>query len=146
MRFRIAAILLCVAGTIAADEPKKIDDGAEFKGEWKLVSLKQGGEATPAEAIKGVKISFDGKDYINTAGDMVEEGSYKLDATQSPKTIDLDIRTGPDAGKKQLGIYKLEGGKLIFTVAKAGSKDRPKSFETKEGDDNLEFVFDRERV
>jgi uncharacterized protein (TIGR03067 family) len=146
MRFKLAAILLCVAGTIAADEPKKIDDGAQLKGEWKVVSLKQGGEAAPAEFVKGIKINFDGKDYVNTAGDMVEEGSYTLDAAQSPKTIDLDIKKGPDAGKKQLGIYKLEEGKFFLTVSKAGSKDRPKSFETKEGDDNVQFVFDREKV
>jgi uncharacterized protein (TIGR03067 family) len=146
MRLKITAILLCVAGTIAADDPKKTDDAEQFKGEWKLVSMKQGGQAAPAELVKGIRINFDGKDYVNTAGEMVEEGSYTLDATQSPKTIDLDIKKGDDAGKKQLGIYKLEGGKLKLTVAEAGSKDRPKSLETKDGDNNVEFVFEREKV
>ena len=146
MMLRIAAILFCVAGTIAADEPKKLDDAEQLKGDWKVASLTRGGEAVPADFVTGVKINFDGKDYVNTAGDMVEEGSYTLDATQSPKTIDFDIKKGPDAGKKQLGIYKLDGGKLKLTVAEAGSKERPKSFESKEGDGNLEFVFEREKA
>jgi uncharacterized protein (TIGR03067 family) len=146
MRLRIAAILFCVAGTIAADEPKKTDDAEQLKGDWKVASAKRGGEDVPAEFVNALKISFDGKNYVNTAGDMVEEGSYTLDATQSPKTIDFDIKKGPDAGKKQLGIYKLDGSKLKITVAEAGSKERPKSFESKEGDGNVEFVFEREKV
>ena len=100
MMLPIAAILFCVAGTIAADEPKKLDDAEQLKGEWKVVSLKRAGEAVPADFVTGVKIKFDGKDYVNTAGDMVEDGSYTLDATQSPKTIDLDIKKGPDSRQK----------------------------------------------
>lgn len=48
-----------------------------------------------------------------------------------------------DQGKKQLGIYKIEDGKLTVIVAAAGSKGRPKTFQPAEGDDVLEFVLER---
>jgi len=86
---------------------------------------------------------FDGEKYVQTVGPLSEEGNYTLDPSKTPKTIDLDIKTGMDQGKKQLGIYKIEDGKLTVIVAAAGSKDRPKSFQPAEGDDVLEFVLER---
>ncbi len=145
MRLFRAGVMLCVLGAIAADDPKK-GDAEKFKGEWKASSMKQGGVVVGAEFIKGLKISFDGKSYVNTVGDQVEEGDYTIDPSQTPKTIDLDIKKGNDAGKKQLGIYKFEDGKLIIVVTEAGSKERPKSFTSKEGDDVIEFVFEHEKA
>jgi hypothetical protein len=53
MTLRIAAILFCVAGTIAADEPKKLDGAEQLKSDWKVASLKRGGEAVPADFATG---------------------------------------------------------------------------------------------
>ena len=40
--------------------------------------------------------------------DSSEEGNYWVrTASRSPKSMDLDIKTGNDPGKKQIGIYKL---------------------------------------
>ena len=91
--------------------------------------------------MKSMTFNFDGKKYTQKVQDESEEGDYSIDASQSPKTIDLDIKTGNDKGKKQIGIYKIEDGKLTFIVAKAGSKDRPKSFKPEKGADVIEFVL-----
>ncbi len=135
-------ILLCAFAAIAADDAKKSDADA-FKGEWKALSLKQKGQTLPAEVAKTMTFKFDGEKYVQTAGPLSEEGNYTLDPTKTPNTIDLDIKTGMDQGKKQLGIYKIEDGKLTVIVAVAGSKDRPKTSQPAEDDDVLEFVLER---
>ena len=142
MRMVTIGLLLCVLGAVADDDPKKAD-GDKFKGDWKTLSVKQGGQAAPDELTKMMTFNFDGKKYLQKVGDMTEEGEYTLDATQTPKTIDLDIKTGNDQGKKQLGIYKIEDTKLTLIFAAADSKDRPKSFTPAESDQVFEFVLEK---
>jgi uncharacterized protein (TIGR03067 family) len=134
-------ILLCAFGAIADDDAKK-SDADTFKGEWKPLSVKQKGQAAPAEVLTMMTFKFDGEKYVQTVGPVSEEGNYTLDPSKTPKTIDLDIKTGPEQGKKQLGIYKIEDGKLTAIFAATGAKDRPKTFQPAEGDDVLEFVLE----
>jgi uncharacterized protein (TIGR03067 family) len=138
--------LVCLLATVATDDPPQKDDAESLKGTWKAISVKLGGQDAPEEFVKSMTFNFDGKKYIQKTQDQSEEGNYSIDASQSPKTIDLDIKTGNDQGKKQVGIYKIEDGKLTFIVAMAGSKDRPKSFKPEEGADVIEFVLEREKT
>ncbi len=64
---------------------------------------------------------------------------------KDPKTIDNAHESGAQKGKKQYGVYKLEGDKLIVCMTAAGSaeSDRPKDFSTK---DTAYVVFVFERV
>jgi uncharacterized protein (TIGR03067 family) len=138
-------LLVFSLATVAVDDPPKKDDAESLKGTWKALSVKQGGQDVPEEIVKSMTFNFDGKKYIQKGQDLGEEGDYSVDPSQSPKTIDLDIKTGNDQGKKQIGIYKIEDGKLTFIVAMAGSKDRPKSFKPEDGADVIEFVLEREK-
>ena len=146
MTFTTTFLLVFSLATVAADDPPKKDDAESLKGTWKALSVKQGGQNVPEEFVKSMTFNFDGKKYIQKVQDLSEEGNYSIDASQSPKTIDLDIKTGNDQGKKQIGIFKIEDGKLTFVVATAGSKDRPKSFKPEEGADVIEFVLEREKT
>jgi uncharacterized protein (TIGR03067 family) len=137
-----AALLLVSIGFLGVDDAKK-DDAEAIKGKWLAVSLKVGGVALPDEVVKSFRLSFDGKNYTNSAADQSEEGGYTLDSSKSPKTIDFDIKTGNDKGKKQLGIYKLDGDKLTIVASEAGSTERPKSFESEAGSADLVVVLER---
>jgi uncharacterized protein (TIGR03067 family) len=68
----------------------------------------------------------------------VEEGTYTLDTTKMPKTIDLAIKKGPGADKRQLGLYKVEKDDLRLAFASPGRAKRPERFETKPEDDDPE--------
>jgi uncharacterized protein (TIGR03067 family) len=146
MTLATTILLVCSLANVAADDPPKKDDAESLKGTWKAVSVKQGGQSVPDAFVNSMTFKFDGKKYVQKVQDMSEEGDYSIDASQSPKTIDLDIKSGDDKGKKQIGIYKIEDGKLTFIVAMAGSKDRPKSFKPEEGADVIEFVLEREKT
>jgi uncharacterized protein (TIGR03067 family) len=144
MRLATRVLLFCAIATIAADEPKRTDDAEAFKGEWKTVSVTERGQPVAAETVKKIKFRFDAKSYVNTLDDMVEEGGYAVDGSKTPRTIDFDIKTGDDKGKKQLGIYKIDGDKITIVVALPGSTERPTSF--KSGPEVVEFVLEREKA
>jgi uncharacterized protein (TIGR03067 family) len=129
------AILLAgfavAAPTGAPDEPKK-DDFDRFQGTWTTIAVEFDGEKVPSDQIGMVKTRFKDKTYSQSlAGKEVETGGFSIDSSKDPKTIDMKILTGNDAGKNQPGIYKFEGEQLILCVAQPGSEMRPKSFETK---------------
>jgi uncharacterized protein (TIGR03067 family) len=140
-----SVLFLASIGFLGVDDAKK-DDANAIKGKWVAVSIKQGGASAPDEVVKSFKLNFDGKDYTNSAGDQSEEGGYTLDSSKSPKTIDFDIKTGNDKGKKQLGIYKLDGDKLTIVASQAGSPDRPKSLEPEANSPEVQFVLEREKL
>jgi uncharacterized protein (TIGR03067 family) len=139
-----SAMLLVSIAFLAVDDAKK-DDAEALKGKWVAVSIKQGGMAVPDEVVKEFKFKFDGKEYVNSAPGQSEEGGYKIDSSKSPKTIDFDIKTGNDKGKKQLGVYKLDGDKLTIVAAIAGETERPKSTEPGADDPVLLVVLEREK-
>ncbi len=138
-----ATVVLASLAILAADDTKK-EDADVIKGKWVAVSIKAGGGDAPEELVKSFKMEFDGKKYVNTGGGQTEEGGYTIDSSKSPKTIEFDIKAGSDAGKKQLGIYKIDDGKLTIAVALAGATERPKSFGS-ETDAQVVVVLEREK-
>ena len=143
MRLANVLVVLAAAGMMAADEPKK-EDAESIKGNWKAVSIKQGKQSVPDEAVKAFKFSLDGKNYTNTIGtEVMEEGGYAIDESKTPKTIDFDIKKGQSEGKKQLGIFQIEGNKLTLVVAEPGSPDRPKSIKPEDTDPVIEVMLER---
>jgi len=66
-------------------------------------------------------------------------GTFTLNPSASPKTLDATGTSGKYAGKTYLGIYKLDGDTLEWCVAPPG-KERPKEFFTQcPKQDNLIF-------
>jgi uncharacterized protein (TIGR03067 family) len=142
MRLASMLLVLTAAGFLATDDPKK--DADSLKGKWAAVSLSVGGQSQPDDYVKAFKLNFDEKTYTNLVKEeVVEEGGYTIDPGKSPKTIDFEIKKGQDQGKKQLGIYKLEGGKLTIVASKAGASERPKSFTVEAGGDVAEVVLEK---
>jgi len=144
MRIAKTILLLSVIGLIAADGPKKTDDTQAFKGNWSIRSITIDGRAAPEDLVKNFRCHFDEKTYNDTvANEVIEEGGYTIDASMTPKTIDFDIKKGRKEGKRQLGIYKIEGDKITLVMTQAGSTTRPKSFKSEPGDSLVEVVLER---
>ena len=141
--------LAFLVGVAYADDKDKKSDLDKMKGTWKATSGEAGGIALPDEfldkvtfTIKGDKYTFKSPD--ETGVETVEEGALKLDAAKKPAQMDINITKGKDEGKKQYGIYELDGDtmKLCFTPPEEG---RPKDFTTKEGSKNVVMVFKRQK-
>lgn len=122
MTLLFTAMLL--AGAVLAEDTK--DDRKAFQGTWTIVDRKR---ADTKEPVTAPTVVFEGDKYRIKAGDkVVEEGTYKLDGSQSPKHIEVTATEGKDKGQKWHGVYEIEGNTLRAVVGPT-DKDRPTKYD-----------------
>ena len=144
---RIICVLVVLTTPIllsAGDEDVRKELKA-MQGTWKAVALEAGGKPLPKEAIPDFTfiIGANGK----STGKMAQSeytATITVNPKKDPKTIDNLHESGAQKGKKQHGVYKLEGDKFTVCMTPPGSAegDRPKDFTTKDTA-NVVFVFER---
>src|SRR5262249_45781648 len=129
---RLCSVLLVAGAALALAADEKKDDAKDelkkFEGTWVLVSSEQNGEKAPEEALKKArpKATAKGDKVTLFAEDKeVMQLTFTVDPTKKPKTIDSTATTGPDKGKKSLGIYEFDGDTLKICY---NEKERPKDF------------------
>src|SRR5262245_8703624 len=116
--------------------PAKAAD--ELQGAWKLTSVIADGEKVGADQIPPQRIYFhDGNGYMFQDSRFRDEFRYEIDATKTPKTIDLTDRHR-DTTK---GIYMRQGEKLTLCFAKDPDADRPGKFESPAESKTILMVF-----
>jgi len=74
------------------------------------------------------RVLWDGvdiQDDLTTYKTLIGCGTVKLNVSSKPKSIDLIIAEGNDAGKTQLGVYELDGDTVSVTLAMPGETARP---------------------
>jgi len=139
----LAALLLPPAAPLFADDPPKTQD-KQLDGDWEWASAVENGKKAPTPPDNPL-LSFKG-DTLTTKIVNVEtagvKSSVKVDASKTPKAIDLTPLDGPDKGKTSLGIYEIKGDELRLCTAEAG-KDRPTEFSAKEGSGQILTVLKR---
>jgi len=124
MRLALIAVLLCSSALIADD--KKDDARKAFQGTWTIVDRKK---ADSKEPVTAPTVVFEGDKYKIKAGDkVVEEGTFKVDGSKSPKHIEVASTEGMDKGKKWHGIYEIEGDTMRAVVGPT-DKDRPTKYD-----------------
>ncbi len=133
---------LLLAADTDADVRKELK---ALQGKWKTVAGEAAGKPFPKDQIPAftVVIAADGKSTGQTP-----QGEFQFTITvnpkKNPKTIENLHKSGEQKGKRQYGIYKLEGHKFTVCMTPPGRAegDRPKDFTTKDTT-NVVFVFAR---
>lgn len=139
----VGLLLFGAARLTADDKPNK--DQEALQGTWKVESFAQDGKEAPADKLKDMTFVFKDNTYKISIGDQeFETGTFQVDASKKPHTIDLDIKSGPDKGKKQPGVYSLEGDTLKVCFAHAGETERPKEVAAK-AEKTIYTVLKREK-
>jgi uncharacterized protein (TIGR03067 family) len=145
---RITCVLVVLATPLllAGDTDEGVrKELAALQGKWKTVGLEAGGKPFPRGDVPDFTyvIGADGKCTGRTP-----EGEFRVTTTvnprKDPKTIDNLHESGEYKGKRQYGIYKLEGDRLTVCMTPPGrvEGDRPKDFTTRDTT-NVVFVFER---
>jgi uncharacterized protein (TIGR03067 family) len=139
---------------VAIDGPAKDStaksDLEKLSGTWLTVSLVSDGksivdEKSPPKDGSTTKLVYDGNKWmIKVDGKAIASGVFNIDATKSPKEIDVMDESGKANDKSKLGIYELNGDTYKFCLAAAG-KPRPKEFVSKEGTGDSLGVCKREK-
>jgi uncharacterized protein (TIGR03067 family) len=130
MRTLLSLGLLFAAFGITSAQDKK-DPTA---GKWVVESVTRDGKAS--DALKGAaREHADGKYSLKPAAGSsaaATEGTYTVDASKTPATIDMKPKGGTYDGKTLLGIVKVDGETMTICFAEPG-KDRPTKFESTTG-------------
>lgn len=133
--------LVVAAGT--GDDARK--ELKALQGKWKTVAVEAMGKEFPKDAIPDFTfvVAADGK----STGKMAKEEftfTMTVNPKNNPKTMENHHETGKQKGKKQYGIYKLEGDRFTVCLTQPGSAEdaRPKTFNTKDTK-HVVFVFER---
>ena len=115
------SLMFVLAGQASSDDVKKELD--KIQGNWAVTMFN--GQSIPSDAqaflvFKGDKY----EQWTNGAAD--ERGTIKIDPAAKPKSIDLIITEGNDAGKTQPGVYELTDAEtLSIGLAIPGNTVRP---------------------
>ena len=143
MRVMLVAVIGCVLLGAGEQSEQVKKEMALLQGEWSMVSGEIDGKAMPDEFLKGAKRVAKGDETtVVIAGQVFMKATFTIDPAKKPKTIDYAMTDGFSKGKKQLGIYEIEGETVKFCFASPG-KDRPSDFTTKEGSGRTLSVWKR---
>jgi uncharacterized protein (TIGR03067 family) len=152
---QIYCVLMLTTGVLIAtgvsdkDDPGN-GDFAKLSGTWLTVSLVNDGktlvdEKTPPKEGPVTKLVYERNTWIVKVGDKtVATGTIKIDATKTPKEIDVMDETGMKNDKTRLAIYALDGDTYKYCIAPPG-KSRPTEFASKAGSGHSLAVSKRER-
>jgi uncharacterized protein (TIGR03067 family) len=136
----MAVLLAAGAPGEAADAKKK----AGLRGTWTAVSAERNG--VPADDIKGHRLTLTGDDRftIRSRGKLRYGGTFRIDLSRNPATIDFTHTRGEAKGKVWQGIYLQQGdGMKICDNADDVSKGRPAAFATEPGSGRVLVIFRR---
>jgi len=138
----VGVVFLLVAGD-AQDEVKK--ELARFEGTWKWVSIEMEKMKLSADALEHPRLKLMGDKFsVTEENNATFGGTFKVDPSKKPKTIDVTFGDGPEKGKTALGIYELEGDTYKVITDPAG-KSRPTEFAVKPGSGHVLQVLKREK-
>jgi uncharacterized protein (TIGR03067 family) len=144
---RLGFLATVMAVLLAAGAPGEAADAKKpggLPGTWTAVAADRNG--VPADDFKGHRLRFTGDRFtIRSKGKLRYGGTFRIDPSRNPATIDFTHTRGEVKGKVWQGIYILEGdGLKICDNADDPSKRRPAAFATEPRSGRVLVVFRRD--
>lgn len=129
-------VSLCAVALVQADGLK------DLNGYWVPSEGQLNGEKAPDDFINSIKLTLaDGKYSVIVNGEK-ETGSYTVDTSKKPATMDIRVDVDGKKGKTVLAIYVLSGDTLKVCY-QLGGDSRPTDFTSTK--DNRQFVVTYKR-
>ena len=157
-RFLHTVPLALLAAFFLAADPAEKDkekgndadkDKAALKGKWEPTSSESGGNKDDESEYKQFRVTFEGDKFtILKGGEAHMKGTFKLDASQAPRRIDMVIEECPSddmKGKSLAGIYELKDDELKWCFVPPDSGERPTSFASQAGTSQILATLKREK-
>jgi len=120
------------------------DELKRFEGTWSYASVVADGKPAPKESLKASRLVLKGDRFTMTTPESTHKGTYSVDPTVTPKTIDVTFIEGPRAGKTIKGIYDLTGDTCKVCIA-LDDQPRPTEFASKPGNGYVLEILRREK-
>lgn len=121
-----------VAAPEAVDDTPDKKDMERFQGTWAYESMVVDGQELPADNAKDIRLIIDGNRFSLKTPEGTMVGTFQIDATSKPKTIDTTFTDGPRKGMTSPGIYELDETTYKVCVPLSGTT-RPTEFASSKG-------------
>jgi uncharacterized protein (TIGR03067 family) len=131
MKLPRALLLAPLALLFVAADPASEKDAKLLQGTWKGVTFERAGEKMPDNMAAAITMTIKGDMLTVSDGNANETGTFTLDATKKPRTMDLVTM-----GAKILLIYDVDCDTLKLCWRTPGG-ERPKEFTGKDTDGYL---------
>jgi len=143
--FLIVLAAMAMSSAWAEDSEAVKKDRTQLQGEWSMVSGSADGTAMPDAMRESAKrVCKEDETTVTVGGLLFMKAKFTIDPSRKPKTIDYQMIDGHTKGKKQLGIYEIEGDTVKFCFGSPGS-ERPQDFSSKPGDGRTLSVWKRKK-
>ena len=144
--FVVLTLMLSFALAARGGDAKDGDtnDGDALQGTWLPSMAELAGTIFPDEVRKTIKLVIKDDKYTVTVGDVVDQGTVKVNPAAKPKELDITGTDGPNAGRTILAIYELDGDTLRVCYDLSG-KGRPTELKTAEGTQLYLVTYEREK-
>jgi uncharacterized protein (TIGR03067 family) len=144
---RWTLLLLGAVLLVAADKPVDANkqDLEKLQGDWGVASQVVDGKKVADDEAQTLFRTVKADAYTVFFYDKpISKGTFTIDATAKPKTIDARPAGAAKDAPPLLGIYEIEGDTYRVCFAPAG-KERPKDFNCPEGSGHTLTVWKREK-
>jgi uncharacterized protein (TIGR03067 family) len=112
-------VLSVTFGVSAADVPK--GDLQLFQGTWEPVFMKNPeGVESGAEELKSVRLVVTGNDFTLMTKEASISGTFTIDPSKFPKTIDFRLAGNKPTDERFQGIYEIQGERRLSCFALPG--------------------------
>jgi uncharacterized protein (TIGR03067 family) len=139
----LSAGVLWAADAGSDDANKK--DLEKLQGDWAAVEYTVDGQKLPDDDAQALFRTVKGNEYtVSHFEKVIGKGTFTIDATKDPKTIDFLPATAKDKSGALLGIYAIDGSRAKYCYAAAG-KERPKEFASKTGSMHTLVIWEPEK-
>ncbi len=153
IRKLMAAIcFLSLGAYVGADDDAAKKDLDALQGKWKVTSGEFNGQVPPADLVEKLSFTFE-KDVMTIDGPMAApEGAEKpekprlkftIDPSTTPKSIRLEVLSGPKKGEMITAIYELEKDQLKLCMPDGKDDASPIEFKTEKGSHHALFVMEK---
>src|SRR5262249_19776489 len=120
-RLAVAGVLVAAAAALSSGPEEALK---AFAGKWVLSDAVLAGRAHKDD-FEGMKLSVTGNAYVLDFGPNSDKGTITLDATKTPRWIDLTTqKDGPFKGRTLPGVYKIDCDTLTVCLD-SQAKARP---------------------
>ncbi len=130
--------LLILLAPLGIGDATSSDDAAkkelqQFQGSWKAVAIQHpDGRRASEDEVQNTRLVIEGNKLTLTGSNYSISGTFSVNPTRTPKTIDVLLPAKDGGETKFLGIYQMQSDKRQSCFALSG-KERPTEFSSETG-------------
>ena len=124
-------IALLTASVLIASAGDPHDTKA-VQGNWSPVKAELGGAAMSDAVLKTISLKLGEGTYDVSVAGNPDKGTYKVDSSTTPMSMDITGTEGPNKGRTFPAIYEISGDTLRICYDLSGEK-RPTEFKSTAG-------------